>query len=71
MGAARGYQRVLKAGRGASPEAMQKAVECMSNDAAQWLAPPKAIEIIPSLKFRSLGFRYRRLANPDLPDTIK
>ncbi len=46
VGAARGYRHVLKRRARPSPEAMQKAIECMRDDAAPWLARLKAIEII-------------------------
>ncbi len=46
LGAARGYRRALKAARDASPEATQKAIECMQDDTAPWSARLKAIEII-------------------------
>lgn len=45
-GANKGYRRVLKAAREASPEAMQKAIQCMRDDTAEWSARLRAIEII-------------------------
>lgn len=37
---------MLKAAREASPEAMQKAIQCMRDDTAEWSARLRAIEII-------------------------
>jgi hypothetical protein len=41
-----GYKRVLAAARQASPEAMEKAIECMRDPLAPWAQRLKAIEII-------------------------
>jgi hypothetical protein len=46
VGVARGYRRVLKAARKASPEVIQKAIEFMRDDAAPWQARLNAVEIV-------------------------
>jgi len=42
----RGYARILSASRKASPEAIEKAIECMRDVTAPWNNRLKAIEII-------------------------
>jgi hypothetical protein len=45
-GRTRGYARILHASRKASPEAIEKAIECMRDETAPWNNRLKAVEII-------------------------
>ena len=45
-GRKRGYARILSASRNASPEAIEKAIQCMRDETAPWNNRLKAIEII-------------------------
>jgi hypothetical protein len=46
LGAHRGYRRVLASARKASPEAIERAIQCMRDDAAPWPSRLAAIALI-------------------------